>query len=111
MYKTIDSIEMMQQVIANEDASLFYISTNECGVCEILKPKIEEFFSGKFPKISLNYVNSSTTPEIAAQMSIFTVPTMLIYFGAQEFLRESRSISLDQLTEKVSRTYSLFFSV
>ncbi len=111
MYKTIRSIEKMQQIIDAEDIALFYISSSDCGVCKVLKPQIENLFNEKFPKISLNDINSSETPEIAAQMSIFTVPTILIYCNGQESVRESRSISLDQFTEKVSRIYSLFFSV
>ncbi len=107
---TVNSIDEMQEIIVSEEAVLFYISTDNCGVCEVLKPKIEELFRENFNKFSLYEVNSSQAPEIAAQMSIFTVPTLLLFINGQEFLRESRSINFNQLREKVSRAYSLFFS-
>ena len=109
MYHTIASNDELQQLISTEDATLIYVSSDECGVCKVLKPKIAELFSEKFPKTTLNYVSTTDIPEIAAQMSIFAIPTVLVFFNGQEFIRESRNIALGILEEKVERPYGMLF--
>jgi len=99
----------MHEIIKTETASLLYISTAQCGVCKVIKPQIAELFSQEFPKIGLYSIDSEETPEIAAQMSIFAVPTVLIFIDGQEFVRVSRNIAMSQLIEKVKRPYEMFF--
>ena len=91
----------------NSPAVLFYFSTPDCSVCKVLKPKLEELLNTKFPKISFQYVDLSKDREIAAQNSIFTVPTILICFEGKEFLRRSRNFSMDVLSEELSRPYEM----
>ena len=59
---------------------IYYFTGIECNVCKVLKPKIEDFITQKFPKIKLGYVNSEVLPDIAAQNRIFSVPTILLIF-------------------------------
>lgn len=109
MYTEISTQDELDSYIKNEEAVLVYVSTTNCNVCKVLKPKIAELFAEKFPKVKLLYVNSDNTPEISGQLSIFAVPTILIYLDGQEFVRESRNISIDILAQKVERPYNLFF--
>ena len=44
MYHSIANNDELQQIIAKENATLVYISSDECGVCKVLKPKIKELF-------------------------------------------------------------------
>ena len=109
MYKTVNSVEEFNEIKESNKASLFYISTPECNVCKILKPKISDLFGNEFPKITLYYVDSAQTPEISAQLTVFAVPTIIIFIDGQEFIRESRNISIAQLANSVKRPYSMFF--
>ena len=47
----------------------------------------------KFPKIRFTYINIKETPEIPAQLSIFTVPTIVISFEGKEFIRKIGKVS------------------
>lgn len=88
---------------------LFYFSHEKCNVCKVLKPKIHDLLKASFPKIEMFYCDTVLYPEIAGQNSIFTVPTLLIFFDGKEFLRKSRNISIDELGNELKRPYSIFF--
>lgn len=109
MYKTISSFEDFNNMKSESQAVLFYFSHDSCNVCKVLKPKIYEMLQNDFSNIEFRYVDIKKTPDIAAQNSIFTVPTILVYFEGKEFVRRSRNIGLDELRNLIERPYSLMF--
>ena len=110
MYQTIATLEALEITIKEQAAVLLYISHDACNVCKVLKPEIATLFETSFPQVQQIYIDSKEQAEIAAQYSVFAVPTVIIYLDGKEFFRESRNISLTQLKEKVARPYDLFFS-
>jgi len=86
-----------------------YFSTPDCNVCKVLKPKFKELLNDEFPKISFAYVNVSDAKELAAQKSVFTVPTIVFFFDGRESLRKSRNINLNELKVELERPYSFLF--
>ncbi|MFO7827320.1 MAG: thioredoxin family protein [Bacteroidales bacterium] len=88
---------------------LIYFSHQKCNVCKVLKPKIHQLLSDHFPEIKMFYCDTELYPEIAAQNSIFTVPTIIIFFDQKEFFRKSRNIGIQELTKDLERPYSLMF--
>jgi len=110
MYTELTSIDEFKELIKENEASLIYFSHEKCNVCKVLKPKVAELINNKFPSIKLYYADTVKYPEIAAQNSIFVVPTLLIYFDGKEFFRKSRNIGLSELEEMISRPYQLIFS-
>jgi len=59
--------------------------------------------------MSSQYVDIEKSPVISGQFSVFTIPTILIYFDGKEQARFSRNISMHQLEESISRPYQLVF--
>ncbi len=110
MIQDITSLENLNEVIRDNDGALVYFSHEQCNVCKVLKPKVQHMLSENFPKIKMFYSDTVKYPEIAAQNSIFTVPTIIIYLDNKEFLRVSRNVSVVELTEKIKRPYELMFS-
>ena len=104
------NIEDIQNEINSNDAILLYFSGQNCGVCTALKPKIQSSFQIHFPKIKQLFISASDYPAIAAHFSIFTIPSVLIYFDGKETKRESRHISVDQLIQSTKRPYELYFN-
>ena len=78
MINTIENLEQYNEVIEKEDAVLFYFSHEQCSVCKVLKPKVAEMLTDEFPKAKMYYCDTKKSPELAAQNSIFAVPTILI---------------------------------
>ncbi len=110
MFREITSIDDFQQFLSEEAAVLAYFSTDECNVCKVLRPKVENLIDHHFSKIKGIYINSNLVPEVAAQNRIFTAPTILVFFDGKEFLRKSRSFGIDELRSEISRPYLLMFS-
>ena len=104
------NIKDIENEIQSNDAVMLYFSGENCGVCTALQPKIKSSFTHNFPKIKQLFINADEYPQIAAQFSIFTIPSILIYFDHKETKRESRHISVDQLIQSTKRPYELFFN-
>jgi len=106
----LSTIEDLEQFINHHHAAAIYFSRVNCGVCKSLKPQLILMLSRSFPKIDFAYIDVEKSNFLAAQNSIFSVPTILLYFNQKEFLRVSRNISLIELKETLSRPYDILFS-
>ncbi len=109
MPENITSLSELENAVQNNDAALIYFSHDKCNVCKVLKPKIRKMLSENFPEIKMFYSDTVLNPEIAAQNSIFTVPTIIIYLDKKEFLRKSRNVGVEELKKELQRPYSLLF--
>ena len=107
--KSLNSVEEYSDFLKNNSASLIYFSTDECSVCKVLKPQLELLVTKNFPKIETCYVNTLIMTETAAQNSVFTVPTIVLFFNGREYLRKSRSINFEEFENELNRLYKLFF--
>lgn len=110
MIQEIKSLDDFNKIIDKEKAVLIYFSNNLCNVCKVLKPKIHELLSTEFPLMPMYYSDTIERPEIAAQNSVFTIPTILIYFNSKEFIRKSRNIGIYELQKEIERPYLLLFT-
>lgn len=109
MFKEIKSIDEFLTVKAEKAAVLAYFSTDDCSVCKVLKPKVEEMAKEEFPNMYLAFVKLEALPEIAARISVFTVPVIVVFFNGRETIRKSRSIGITQLQHEIARYYSMLF--
>ena len=107
--KHAENYQEILDLIQSEDMLLLYLSRPSCGVCTVLRPKIEEMLEG-YPNISSRYVNIDDIPHASGQFSVFTVPGILFFIQGKETLREARHISVPVFEEKISRYYDLLFS-
>lgn len=105
----IESSDHFNQVVKNEAAVLVYFSHEHCSVCKVLKPKIKELLSARYPKMSMYYSDTVNQSEVAAQNRVFAVPTVLVFFDGKETFRFSRNIGLGELEQSISRPYSMLF--
>lgn len=107
--KSINNFSEFQKIFKENPAVCFYLSTPQCNVCKVLKPKVIELLNSNFPEIKFIYIDLNESKEIAGQLSVFTVPTILIYFDGKEIIRASRNISIEQLSDQIERYYKLMF--
>jgi thioredoxin-like negative regulator of GroEL len=101
--------ELEEQIKSNE-ALMVYFSGIDCGVCEVLKPKVKEMMEQNFPKIKQVFVNAHENQECAANFNVFTIPTVLVFLDGKEFIRKSRNLSIPAFKEELQRPYDLFFN-
>ena len=97
------------EIVKLNKAVCFYLSTPECNVCKVLKPKVLEMIENNFPEINFCYVDLNEAKEISGQLSVFSVPTVLVYFEGKETIRVSRNVHLEELREQIERYYKMIF--
>lgn len=106
---SIKTLFVFQNLIKDNIAVIFYLSTPECNVCKVLKPKLIKMIERDFPKIHFFYVDLDEVKEISGQLSVFSVPTILVYFDGKETKRTSRNVHIEELGEQFDRYYKMIF--
>lgn len=108
-FKSIRSIEEFDKIVADNLGVLIFFSTISCSVGEALEPKVIKMLENDFPKIPFYFVDMNANPEISSKNSVFVEPTILVFFEGKETIRNSRNISINILSDSISRLYNLAF--
>lgn len=103
------SLSILESLKGDRESFYIFFSAPSCGVCQVLSPKLKSLMNEQFPKLKAFAVDTSEQPEIAAQLGLFTNPSLLVYLEGNEFLRRSRVIGLSEVEEQLKRTYHLLF--
>ncbi|MDQ1769587.1 thioredoxin [Labilibaculum sp. A4] len=104
------SLSELETLKEKRESFYIYFSAPSCGVCEVLSPKLRYMMKEQFPNLKAFHVDNSLQPEIAAQLGLYTNPSLLVYLDGKEVLRKSRSIGVSQVEEEIRRTYELLFN-
>ena len=105
--KKIQSLQQAQDSINTGNPVLIYFSGENCSVCKVLKPKIEQEITKNFPLFDLLEVQTDLHKEITSHFMVFSIPTMLVFFDTKEFFRKGRNISISIFMEELKRPYNL----
>ena len=92
MISQIQTTEQINSEINTGEPVLIYFSGENCSVCKVLKPKIEQEVLKNFPKFKLYEVKTDIYKELTSQFTVFSIPTVLIFFDRKEFKRYGRNI-------------------
>lgn len=101
------NLQQLQNSINTGEPVLIYFSGENCSVCKVLKPKIEEEVSRNFPKFKLFEVKTDLYKELTSHFTVFSIPTTLIFFDTKEFKRVGRNMSVSLFIEELKRPYNL----
>jgi thioredoxin-like negative regulator of GroEL len=99
----------MQAFVAEHEAVAVYFAGADCGVCHVLEPKVQALLSEHYPRIAFGRVATEQAGELAAQQSVFAVPTLLFFFDGRESFRYARNFSLGEVERDIDRPYNMFF--
>lgn len=105
----LNTIEQVETMVESTPAVMVYFYNDNCAPCLSLRPKVIELLDNNFGKMKLAFVNSGINPEIPARYHAFTNPTLILFFDGREYRRESKYISIPQLTETIDRPYGMMF--
>lgn len=106
----MQNIETIQTKIQESPAVMLYFSAPTCNVCHALKPKLLEALEKNFTEFEVVSIDISASQEIAANYSVFTIPTVLVFLAGREFLRKSRHMSVDEVIKEIKRPYEIMMS-
>lgn len=88
-----------------KDVVLVLFGGANCGVCQAIKPQIDEKFSNKFPSLEMLYIDCEAMQEICAQHGVFSLPVVQVFFMGQKFIEEVRGFSLLALEQEIEKVY------
>lgn len=109
MNNEMNTIEQVNALVAKEAAVIVYFYSDNCAPCVSLRPKVQQLIEKSFPEIKLVLVNSATNPSLPASYGVFSNPTIILFFDGREYRRESKYISIPQLSESIERPYNMIF--
>ncbi len=104
----LPSLDDIRRVIADESFVLLYLSRPGCGVCQALLPRIGDL-AASVPGLTSFHIDLDEVPEAAGQLSVFTIPGILVFADGRESIREARYLSLDDLAARIRRLRDLLF--
>ncbi|MCF6237425.1 MAG: thioredoxin family protein [Candidatus Marinimicrobia bacterium] len=99
--------EELKVVLKKYSLTLLYFSTPSCTVCKVLRPKVEALVAAE-PPWYFQYINTEASLEIAGQLLIFAVPTILLMVEGREVTRLSRHFGLQELEGPIRRYAQTF---
>ena len=105
--KQVQNLQQLQNSINTGVPVLVYFSGENCSVCKVLKPKIEEEIKKNFPLFETYEVKTDIHKEITSHFTVFSIPTMLVFFDKKEFFRKGRNMSVPMFIEELKRPYDL----
>ena len=101
--------QSVSEIIAAEKAVILYFFNEHCSSCKSLREKLQKKMDELFPKILFLLVNAATDTEIPANFSVFSSPTILLFFDNKEFLRKSKFVAVEEFMFEIQRLYDLYF--
>lgn len=105
--KQIENLTQTLKYINTGNPVLIYFSGENCPVCKILKPKIEEEVKKNFPLFETYEVKTDIHKEITSHFTVFSIPTILVFFDKKEFFRKGRNMSVPLFIQELKRPYNL----
>ena len=105
----LTNLNEVNEIINTGQPVLIYFSGSTCSVCTDLKPKIQKQISVNFEKIKIYEVQSELHKEITSHFTVFSIPTILVFFDKKEFMREGRNIFLPHFIDNIKRVYNIFY--
>lgn len=109
MSRFVTSKEDLGVLLVEQQMVLVYLSHDGCLVCKVLKPKVKEMAEIEFPLMAMVEVDTLQSSELAAQLSVFAVPTVLLFAAGKELHRFSRTFGLGELRAAIERPYTMIY--
>jgi thioredoxin-like negative regulator of GroEL len=103
------NLDSFNGIIQSKKAVMIYFSSEDCGVCHALKPKITQAFAEYYPQINQIELKIEINLELARSLNLFAIPSVLVFFESKEFIRKERYISINHFINEVKRPYDILF--
>lgn len=87
--------------IQQNPIAVLYFKTNNCGVCEVILPRVEAITQPL--NIPVLVVNVADNLELAAQNMVMNVPLTKVFVDGREVFKEGAYIRLNQLEDLLAQ--------
>jgi thioredoxin 2 len=77
-----------------------------CGPCRAMSPVLDRFASDQRTQVQVAKVNTDQNQQLAGQLGIRSIPTLILFRGGKEVARRAGSSDLGSLTRWVEESLS-----
>jgi len=99
----------LRNIVNQSPGIVLYFKNDMCSPCIAIRSKVEELIKEKFQKMEFVIVDTVTDPLLSNEFSVFANPTILTFFEGKEYIRKSKYISIDGLSDEIDRLYKMIF--
>ncbi|TWT09194.1 thioredoxin family protein [Planomicrobium sp. CPCC 101079] len=96
---SITKIHEYKEKIDQKESFLLFVKTDNCSVCEGLRPQVEHF--EKEYSLPFYLANTAHLPELAGNLLLFTAPVVLLFCKGKEIHRFARFVPIEELRRKL----------
>lgn len=104
--ETLTSEQALQQHTAAAAAMVLFGGAH-CGVCQVLRPRLEREMARHFPQVVLAYADCGQTPQLCAQQGVFSLPVLRFYLDGKLALERGRHVSVQEWLGQIERLLAL----
>ena len=97
----LETYKQILNKIKKEKYFLLYVSMNNCGVCEVDMPKVEKIVNEQ--NFTAYYIEASEIPEAVGQLSLFSVPVVILFYEGREIHRQAKIIDFNELNYRMKQ--------
>lgn len=98
--KKISSYDEFLRAKAEYPKFLLYLSSSTCSVCRGIRPRVEKMAEEfDFPLLEGDV---EEVREVAGQLSVFTVPALLLFYRGREYHRQARIPDFNELEKRMA---------
>ena len=90
-----------KEVLKSEKPVLVDFWAPWCMPCKIIAPAVEKIAGEMKGQIKVMKANVDETPEIATELSIYNIPTLVLFKGGEELARMSGVNSKEAIENKI----------
>ena len=101
----LENYKQILNKIKEEKYFLLYVSMNNCSICHADMPKVEKIANEKnFPSY---HIEAPEIPEAVGQLSLFSVPVVILFYEGREIHRQAKIIDLGEI-DQICEIYRKF---
>ena len=93
--------EKLREIIADKKLFLLYISSPSCSVCKADFSKIKEIAERE--NIKSYKIDATKVKKAVGQLSLFSVPAVLLFYEKKEIHRQARIIDFEELKFRIEQ--------
>jgi thioredoxin-like negative regulator of GroEL len=105
----VTEVAALAQAIAEHEAVWVLFGGAHCGVCQVIKPQLEQAMAARLPLMKGFYVDAAASPAVSAQASVFSLPVVRAYIDGQLTLEAGKAFSVGGWVDALARPYALRF--
>lgn len=107
---SVTSDSQLNALQASHPAVLVLYGGQACGVCQTLKPRLQQLLSEHFPRVQACYVDCQADGAgLCAQQQIMALPVVQLWFEGRRFAEFFKVFSLADIKAALERPYGLLF--